>query len=279
MTEKNTPLRRAGRWALGLVAVLLVLFAIQLALLAFPQLLVSNTARAGTVVIRYDGSTDPEMATLAEDVNRRLERSGLYDSTRSDRVFYLRNQGLYSFFARLSGVHPKAQGFELSLFGNAFVSETNVAALGARTGNRPRFSVWEGSPAHTIAHELAHLQVTGQIGTSRWQELPHWKQEGLPEYMANIAEIRRGPDSSLSERLRIHQDDRAWAATLGWSRHGWDRLHYEAELLIEFLIEVRGLTVDEIIADDVTKVETLVQLAAWATAQEAADRDDGRSPQ
>jgi hypothetical protein len=255
------------------VAVLLVLFAIQITLLAFPQVLVSNSVRAGAVVIHYDGPREPEIDPLAAEVKWRLQGSGLYDSTRADRVFYFRSQGLYTFFARLSGVQPEAQGFALSLFCNAFLSETNVTALGVRTGKQPRHSVWEGSSAHTIAHELAHLQVTERLGRGGWQALPHWKQEGLPEYMANIAAIREGPDSSLSERLRIHQDDRAWAATGGWSQHGWDRLHYEAGLLVEFLIEVRGYSVDEICADSVTKVETLVELATWAAAREAPIQD------
>ena len=263
LAERRTLFQKARRWALWLVAVLLVLFALQAALLAFPQIVTSQTTRAGSVVIHYDGPRDPEIDELAAEVDRRIQGSELLGSAPTGRVFFFRNQRLYKLFARLARAPSEAQGFALSLVGNAFVSEPNVKALGARTGGLPKYSIWEGDPAHTIAHELAHLKLTERMGREQWTKLPHWKQEGLPEYAANIASLRADSRASLTTRWRVLEDDRNWSST-----RGWDRVHYEAGLLVEFLIEVRGHTLADVLADRVTETETLADLVTWAESRE-----------
>jgi hypothetical protein len=96
------------------------------------------------------------------------------------------------------------------------------------------------------------------IGRSRFTELPHWKQEGFPEYVANIGEIREDSLATLPSRIEKLNDDRLWDGY-----HRWNRIHYEASLLVEFLLDVEGYTAEEIVADSVTREETLAALKAW----------------
>ncbi|MEW5923157.1 MAG: hypothetical protein AB1746_04145, partial [Candidatus Zixiibacteriota bacterium] len=155
-----------------------------------------------------------------------------------------------------------AQGFALSIFDNAFVDETRVKELADISGGSPQYSIYEGSSAHIIAHEIGHLYVTGRIGRDVWKKLPHWKQEGFPEYIANISLIRGDSTASLSNRFAILQDDSTW----GWKR-GWDRIHYEAGLLVEFLLEVKEYSLDDIMADSVSQEATLTELIKWCEIQ------------
>jgi hypothetical protein len=201
-------------------------------------------------------------------VDERLQGSGFYDPARTDRAFFFQSQSLYSLFARLTMVTPLAQGFAISAFGNSYVSATRVAALAEKWKGSPKYSLWEGSPAHIIAHEIAHQYMIDLFGRRMWQQLPHWKQEGFPEYMANIAVIREDSLATLSQRIGVLNSDRAWRATSGWDRRPWDRIHYEAELLVEFLLDVHGYTIDEIVEDNVTRDETLAAMMAWRDAQE-----------
>jgi hypothetical protein len=250
--------------------VLLVLVGAYVTILAWPQLMTAESAAAGRVVIYSDGIALEELQDIAIEVDRRLRASGCCDTSAVRRVFFFESADLFSIYTRLAMVQPSVQGFALSVFGNSYVSAPRIAALAERTGGLPRYSIFEGSPAHTIAHEIGHVCVTDAIGRARWTELPHWKQEGIPEYIANIGIIRRENPSSLSDRVAILLNDSVWDATLGWERHGWDRVHYEAGLLVEYLIEIRGYSPEDITADSVTHSVTLAQMTEWARHQDAA---------
>jgi hypothetical protein len=247
---------------------MIALFALQITVLAFPQLLISNSVEYGTVTVYYDGTPSADIGQLASEVDKRLQGSGFYDPSRTERVFFFQSQNLYTMFARLTMVTPLAQGFAISALGNSFVSASRVAELAEKWTGSPKYSLWEGSPAHIIAHEIGHQYMIDLIGRRVWRQLPHWKQEGFPEYIANIAVIRDDTLATLSQRTGVLNSDRAWKAISGWNKRPWDRIHYEAELLVEFLLDVQGYTFDEIVADSVTRDETLAAMMAWCDANQ-----------
>lgn len=249
---------------LGIGAIAAVILIAWVGLLAFPQLLCPRHMQVGAVSLYYDDMPRDDAEELAGAAARRLERSAIYEADRPARAFVFQNRSSYALIARLAGVPGDAQGFNLSLLGNSYICAPRVAALGGRSGGGPRYSVWEGDLSHTIAHEIAHQYLARRLGRRR---LPQWKREGLAEYIANIALIRADGSATLSSRLDVYDDDGAWSATRGWDRRGWDRIHYEAGLLVEFLSEVKGQTLEEIVSDSVTVEETRSALRAWADAQ------------
>jgi hypothetical protein len=248
---------------LRLVLVILVLFAVQVSILAYPQMFVHNKVESGTITLYYDGAPNADLEQLAWMVDQRLQGCGYYDSTRADRVFLIHSDGIYDILVRLSLLHGRPQGFNLSLFGNSFVSVSRVRALGESSGGLPRFSIWEGDLAHTIAHEVAHQYVTDRLGRGVWRRLPHWKREGMVEYLANIGVIRQDTSATIPNRLDVLNNDHVWRATQGWSDKGWDRIHYEAGLLIEFLIDIQGYILEDVIAESVTDVDTRAAMLVW----------------
>jgi len=262
MRNSRSLLRRIGRWSLWLAVALLALFALQVTVLAFPQIQFSNHLQSGTVVVYFDGQAQEEIARLAENVEMRLRGSGYYESSLTHRVFFFDSQSKYAFFARLSLVTTQAQGFALSVFNNTYVSSPNIASLARRTGGRPRYGIWEGDPAHTVAHELGHHYMINRLGRDTWTELPHWKQEGFPEYVANIALIRSDSAATLPHRIDLLADGENWGG-----QQRWDRMHYGAALMVEFLLDVRGYTLDDIVAENVTRDGTYAAMVEWREAQ------------
>jgi hypothetical protein len=255
-TRKIVP--RIVKFALFFIGIALVLFALQVIVLAYPQLLLSHSAQSGTVTIHYDGEMNPDMDRMAAEVDRRLSGCRFYNPTRSDDVYVFQDRSLYNFITRLAMVHPDTQGFNLSIFGNSYVCVPLVKAKLEQGGIYTKYSVWEGSIVHTVAHEIGHQYWIDLIGRSIWTGLPHWKQEGFPEYVANIGAIHEDSLANLPSRIDNLNDDRLWD---GYRR--WDRVHYEAGLLVEFLLDVEGYTAEEIIADSVTREETLAAMKAW----------------
>jgi hypothetical protein len=222
----------------------------------------SSSIQRGTVKIYYNGSSQAEMGKLADEVNRRLMASGFYDSSRTDRVFFFQNEKLYSFFVKLSLLKHTPQGFNLSIFGNSYVNGPFIKRLAESTAMPPKYSIHEGSYGHIIAHEIAHQYIIDRIGRTGWLKLPHWKQEGLPEYIANIGLIRRDTLLTLHDRVNILNDETAW-----YGSNEWNRIHYEAELLIEYLFDVAGYSLEDIVSDNINKYDTRNALNRWSAEQ------------
>lgn len=236
-------------------------------LLAFPQVLCAQHVQAGSFVLYYDDMPRPEAEELARAVAHRLERNGYYDSSWNARAFVFQNPSTYALITRLAAQPGEAQGFNLSVLGNSFISAPRVAALGERSGGGPRYSIWEGDLSHTIAHEIAHQYLVDRLGR---RELPQWKREGLAEYVANVGLIRADSTANLRSRVDVLHDDKAWRATPRGERQGWDRVHYEAGLLVEFLLDVQGYSLEEIVSESVTVQETRSALRAWADAEDSS---------
>ncbi len=66
------------------------------------------------------------------------------------------------------------------------------------------------------------------------------------------------PAATIQARFAVLEDDTCWRPGRDWAR-----IHYEAELLVEFLLDVKGHTPEEVIADQVTREETVRELASW----------------
>ena len=266
------PRLRALRWLLLAVA---LLFGCQLGLLAFPQILFSDSARVGTVTVHHDGLGNERAIRLATEIDRRLRGSRFEDPTRSDSLFVFRERATYELYRKLTFSRIVPSGFNLPVFGNSYVCEAVVAELGEASGGKPRLSIWDGDLAHIGAHEIGHQYVVDRIGAGRWRRLPHWKQEGLPEYIANAGVVRDDPSLSLVARVEILEDATLWSARPEGRRAGWDRLHYEAGLLVEFLLEVRGMSLEELIADRVTRSDARDAMFSWARNAPGLDESPG----
>jgi hypothetical protein len=266
--------RKILRFAKWLLVAVIAAVGVQVGLLAFPQVLLRNTAEAGSVVVFYDGDPEPGVQELAKEADSRLRASGFGNSTDPRRVYFFRDPGLYYLFARLARVPVTAQGFGISLLGTSYVSGPRVKALGERSGGGPRFSVWEGDVVHTMVHEVAHSIMVDSIGRSVWKALPQWKQEGYPEYISNIGLIRADSADSLSRRIETLLDDDQWIGP-----RSWDRIHYEAGLLMEFLLDIQGLELGSVLAENITREETYGAMLGWsAEIPQPPDRITSTAP-
>ena len=59
--------------------------------------------------------------------------------------------------------------------------------------------------------------------------------------------------------MGILRNDDFWS-----SPRSWDRIHYEAGLLVEFLLDVRGYTIEQLPANSIAVDNTMAALAEWA---------------
>lgn len=241
-----------------------MLVAMQVTILACPQILMSGSQRSGSVIIYHDNPGDSEdMSVLARRVAYRLQAGGFLDSTQTVRAYVFYNSKMFALVARLALLGRVPQGFNLSVFGNSFVNVRRSRELSNLSSGYPRYSIYDGDLSHLIAHEIAHQLLIDRIGRTRWRKLPFWKQEGIPEYIANIALLRADSSAHLAQRLEILRDDSAWRLSHPGGTMSWDRIHYEAGLMVEFLLEECDYTLEDVLADSTDGDSVRQRLLGW----------------
>ena len=220
--------RVAGRAALGFFAVVVAWVVLAL----HPEPLFAYTTTRANVTLHARAPFPPQTGPILDEVVRRIARSPLYDPARPEHVYLCDTRALFG----LLTLRYHSGGVTQMLFGrNAFIRpsslERNVVFGPSGVPKEP-----ERSLAYFIAHELTHAMTADRIGGIRAHRLAPFQREGYADYVgfARAVDFRRG-------RAAILRD----APEMSVQRSG---LYARYELLTAYLLERRGLSVDELLA-------------------------------
>jgi hypothetical protein len=221
--------RRARRLGLALA----VVAAGWLTLVVHPQPLFAYSARRANVVLHARAPLPAQAQPLLDEVVRRVSRSPLYDPARVHHVFLCDTPALFTFFtlgARRSGGVTETQ-----LVGNVFIRPSNVER-GTVIGPSGDEKKGERTLAYFIAHEVTHAMTADRIGRWRSHELAAFQREGYADSVGfdHPVDLARG-------RAALERD----APEMSPRRSG---LYARYELLVAYLRERRGMTVDELLS-------------------------------
>lgn len=254
----NSKMRSTLKWGGRALVALALILAIPISALAFPYPFFEHSGKFGHCVVYSDEEWFPGFDAVMRDVNMRLESVDLLPAGSENRIFLCRSQKRYSTLARISRVNPNVQGFNLSIFGNTFVSVPRVDYTRMVSGGLPRYGVREGDLAHVIAHEVIHDLCQNRIGFINYLRLPVWKREGYAEYGAVAGAIRRAGGPGLKERIPVLLNDCNWYGPEDYAKE-----YYRGELLVEYLSDIEGLTFEQIMSDDVVLNEAHERMMKW----------------
>jgi hypothetical protein len=250
--------RRIGKWSSRLGLALAVAAALYIAPILYPTPLFAYGERFGEYRVYSDEPIPADFARVIEEAARRVGAMEHAPDRAAPRVYLCRSRKRYDFFAFLVRKNPESLAIGLSVANEIFVSMTRVREFEASNRGRLRHTRFEGNPAEVIAHEIAHFNSARALGFRPHLAQPVWKSEGWAEYQANIAAIRDDPTYDLAERIDLLLDDAYWGG-----RHGVARQLWEWQLLVEFLGEVEGLRLVDLIRDEVTLDSAREQMMAW----------------
>ena len=155
----------------------------------------------------------------------------------------------FSFFAKITGSSYPAQGFNINyvnkiIISKSFINETHKERKAAK--KLIPFSALDGDIIEVICHEIIHSFVYEKLGAKKYALVPFWKQEGYAEYAANISVKEKDSLYNFNNRVDIYLDDGFW----GDNKAVKD--YYEAELLVENLIENKKLSFDLLMSNSIT---------------------------
>jgi hypothetical protein len=247
-------LRRAAI-GLGLPA------AVGFLLLLFPYPLFPHTREVGGLRLHSDAELGPEVDTAMRDAWQRVLAMELHRPDARYTLFLCRSERLYRLYCRLTRTPPVTQGLIVSsLTRTVILSATGIQRMRQRTGGDPPHSRFEGSLAAAIAHEVAHLQAASAVGPRRNRSLPPWKSEGWADYSAHRARILEDTSHDLARRVELLRDDARW----GGPYPSIDRRHFRWQLLVEFLVDVKGSRFADLVEDGVTEDDAWAELTRHA---------------
>jgi len=133
---------------------------------------------------------------------------------------------------------------------------------------------------HILTHEVTHTLVTEKLGLANVSRLPMWKAEGYPEYVAMSANRSQAGYSLRASVARVLAADLAWLrnaqgdfASMRYDCVGrsylkdenddsWHTCYYLARVLVEYVMDTKGLTFDQLMQPSIKESETLREMLA-----------------
>ena len=232
-TGKEGRPRRGRRLAKRILLTILGSAAVWLALILHPQPLFAYSAQRANVVLHTRAPMPPQTGPLLEEVVRRISRSPLYDARRTQHVFLCDTRTLFGFLTvtgyRAGGVAHAELG------GNVFIRPFSIER-GTVIGPSGQEKTGERTLTYFIAHEVTHAMTSDRTGRWRYRKLAAFQVEGYADYVG----FGRPLDFARERQALI-----ADAPEMSTRRSG---LYKRYELLVAYLLERRGLSVDELLA-------------------------------
>ena len=249
-------IRRILKWLGMMVGVIIVLILLDILVLAYPGPFFPEEKQYGNITVYSEKPTVQETDSIMTEVLLKLKKVQIYNPERKYNLCLCSTQKKFSFFARLTVRANRIMGF--SLLGSAYVNEDFISELKLKTGGKPKYLTREGSIVHVATHELLHGYINDYYGSITARILPVWKIERYCEYGVNQFGAAQDSGYSIPERIDIYFDDSQWNPTA--EAH---RPHYVWGLMMEYLINVRGLDFEQVMAECVTKKKVYQEMVEW----------------
>jgi hypothetical protein len=245
-------------WGLASLAILV---GAAVALLAFPHPFFRHEEVFGKFTVRSNRPIPAHFGKVIEDVRNRVAMMENARPGASCRVFICHDPRYYGVVAFLTRRTPNSMAIGLSAFDNVFLNDAKIQRMAAHNPAGIRHSRFEGNVAEVVAHEIAHFNVVDSVGYRASLRMPLWKSEGLAEYQANIAATRADRNYAFTDRIALLQDESLWGS------NSIARQLYESHLLVEFLYEVKGFGLADLLDDAVNETTTRQEMLAWYADQ------------
>jgi hypothetical protein len=219
-------------------------------LLAHPEPLFAHQLAYRNFRVYSRDPLDPRLQPILDTVAVRLAASPLNDPTMIHRIFVLGSPSWNAFF---NGPYQRAMGRRYEIGGSIFVPTIDLAR-----GDVVHFDGRRARAVWILTHEATHSLVARRVGPWREMHLPRWKREGYPEYVAS------GHPISLRDGVALLDQSYGSAIPVGGG-YQVPRSYFEDQMLVTYVLDVRGWTVDQLFADTVERDGVERDLRAWET--------------
>lgn len=225
-----------------------VLFSGLVTIMLFPQPLFAHKLEYKKFNVYSDELLDKNIEVILNNAYNLVEQSELQDKNYQYNVF-LSLDNIYNRIEDLQGKGPAARATAGHIVFKVRVDIDNNKAFGSRS----KMNLTE-----LLTHEMVHCLQANKLGLWNLNQLnhpPYWKLEGYPEYISRQARLKE-------ENYSLSNEIKRFIELEGKSKDGFveiieehfaPAIYYKGRLMVEYLIDVKGFTYDQILKDTRTE--------------------------
>ncbi len=245
--------------------VLILVFFISglITLICFPQSLFANKIEHQKFKVYYVGEIDKDgLKIMLDNAYQLIEHSELHDTKFVFRIFLAHN----NFFNKIEDLQGKGP-IARATAGNIAVKqpidiENNLIKSSGSNANLTEI----------IVHEMVHNLQGNKYGLLNFSPIKHppmWKLEGYPEYISRRNLIKSGDYSlrfEISRFVELEKNSKDGFVEVV-KGHFMPNYYYKGRLMVEYLMDIKGFTYDEILKDKRSETEVFDELLNWVKVQ------------
>ncbi|MEL6639479.1 MAG: hypothetical protein AAFR05_22225 [Bacteroidota bacterium] len=231
-----------------------------ISLLLAPQALFAHDWEHDKFHLYADYPLPTDLAPTLDRALHLIESSELYDPDYRYELFFVHQ----TFYNRIDNLvfnpYAAARPTDNNIYVKAPVDLQRQVALTERS----RIPL-----DYLLVHEMVHCLQENRYGKWRFNPFHHpplWKLEGYPEYLSRQPQLR-APDYDLRAEVQRYLREKA-KATDHWlpatDQHWVPEIYLKGRLLVEYLMDIKGWTYDDILAEEVREEEVYRELLDWA---------------
>ncbi len=238
-------MKRIVKRTIGIsVLTFFVLFSGLVTSFLFPQPLFAHKLEYKKFNVYSDQVVDKNIEVILNNAYNLVEQSELQDKNYAYDIF-LGLDNIYNRIEDLQGKGPAARATAGNIVFKVRVDIENNKAFG------PRSII---NLTELLGHEMVHCLQANTLGLWNMNQLnhpPYWKLEGYPEYISRQAKLK-DKDYSLSNEIKrfIELESNSSDGFVEMSeKHFVPSIYYKGRLMVEYLMDIKGMTYDEILKD------------------------------
>jgi hypothetical protein len=237
-------------------------------IILFPQALFANKLTHNRFAIYSNDKIDENIKIVLDNALSLVQKSELYDSNYKYNIILSYNSLFDKIDDKLAGTGPAARSRGNNIIIKVRIdSKSNLAF--------PTFhKACEENLTCLLAHEMTHCLQLNKYGIIKFNPFKHpelWKLEGYPEYISKQKKFS-GKNYSLISVINRYQNLKNKATDI-WisSEDGGCEVpdyYYKGKLMMEYLIDIRHLSYDQILKDTASENTIYREMIKWKDSVE-----------
>ena len=240
---RKKPKTKLGRIARRCEIVVSVILLLYLCVWVFPEpMFVHQLEHEGITLYSTQAIPLERGKALLSQIRSEVRASKFHDEKQVFQIFLCNSQALYTFFAPRS----RSSFGITNLFSNIIIANVNLdtnTATAFRSENNKRSFV------SVATHEIGHEMIKNEFGLISALKAPKWLNEGYCEYISG--------ESSFSEKKGLE------IMSKGESEENHSFKYFEYRKMVEFCLDKRGSTIQELFSDPPSERSIREQTRQW----------------
>lgn len=241
---------------------LLIIISAFATIILFPQLLFANKMKYKKFKVCSNNKISYDIKIVLDNAMNLVQRSELYDSSYKYNIILCHNS-FYNKIDDILGIGPAARARLNNVIVKVRVDPKSNLAF-------PAFrKACEVNLTYLLAHEMIHCLQAKKYGIMKFNPFRHpefWKLEGYPEYISRKTGLS-GKDYSLTKEIEryVNLENKATHIWISAEEGGCEfpDYYYKGRLMMEYLMDIRHLSYDQILKDSVSESTIYKEMIKW----------------